>query len=296
MPPTAAQAPCASKGSRVALQILGSGGPIADDNRASSGYLIWVDGRARALIDVGGGIFQRFAASGAVFADLEVVVISHLHVDHSGDLPALLKSAYFGTRKRPLAVVGPDGSKLFPGLTRFLTALFGKTGAYPYLHWVLDSEHGSFTLQPHEVAVAGEGQTFQFGTIELDVVGVPHGVVPTLGALVTVAGVTIAFASDQRLDDPRFLEQIEGVDQLVAHHAVAEAIGGPARSLHGRPSTIGKVASAAQVGQLVLSHHMLRALRDRETGLKNIHNHYRGPLILAEDLMCIPVSSEPPTN
>jgi len=32
----------------VAVQVLGSGGPIADDARASSGYLVWVDGRARA--------------------------------------------------------------------------------------------------------------------------------------------------------------------------------------------------------------------------------------------------------
>ncbi len=26
----------------LALQILGSGGPIADDSRASSGYLLWI--------------------------------------------------------------------------------------------------------------------------------------------------------------------------------------------------------------------------------------------------------------
>ena len=40
----------------VILQILGSGGPIADDGRASSGYLVWVDGESRVLIDAGGGI------------------------------------------------------------------------------------------------------------------------------------------------------------------------------------------------------------------------------------------------
>jgi len=288
--PPAATTSCARESSEVVLQVLGSGGPIADDARASSGYLIWVDGRARVLIDVGGGVFQRFASSGASLEDLEVVVISHLHVDHSGDLPALLKSAYFGDRKRPLPVVGPDGSELFPGLSSFLTALFGKQGAYPYLGWVLDPQRGQFTLQPHEVAVSGEVRTFTFGAIELEVVGVPHGVVPTLGARVKVAGKTLAFASDQRLDDPRFIERIEGVDLFVAHHAVPESIGGPASSLHARPSTIGKVASTAKVGQLVLSHHMLRAIRERETSLSNLQHHYRGPLIVADDLMCIPVS------
>ena len=35
----------------IGLQILGSGGPIADDARASAGYVVWVDGESRVLID-----------------------------------------------------------------------------------------------------------------------------------------------------------------------------------------------------------------------------------------------------
>ena len=42
-----------------AVQVLGSGGPIADDGRASTAYLVWVDGSARILIDAGGGAFLR---------------------------------------------------------------------------------------------------------------------------------------------------------------------------------------------------------------------------------------------
>ena len=41
---------CADAGG-VALQILGSGGPIADDGRASTAYIIWADGRSKILID-----------------------------------------------------------------------------------------------------------------------------------------------------------------------------------------------------------------------------------------------------
>ncbi|MEK6194366.1 MAG: MBL fold metallo-hydrolase, partial [Deltaproteobacteria bacterium] len=78
-----------------ALQVLGSGGPIADDGRASSGYLVWVDGRSRFLVDAGGGVFLRFGEAGARFEDLEHISISHFHTDHSTDLVALLKSGYF---------------------------------------------------------------------------------------------------------------------------------------------------------------------------------------------------------
>lgn len=44
----------------VAVQVLGSGGPEIGDKRASSAYLVWQNGRARALIDMGAGAALRF--------------------------------------------------------------------------------------------------------------------------------------------------------------------------------------------------------------------------------------------
>ncbi|MCB9700260.1 MAG: MBL fold metallo-hydrolase [Myxococcales bacterium] len=279
--------PCGADGRGVALQVLGSGGPIADDRRASSGYLVWSEGEARALVDVGGGVFQRFAASGASLDDLEVIVLSHLHVDHSGDLPALVKSGVFGDRGRPLPLVGPDGGELFPALGAFLAALFGPQGAYPYLGGALAGE--GLRLEPREVAVAGAGASFELPGLRLRVVGVPHGVVPALGARIDVGGVSIAFTGDQRMDDPRFAAMIAGVDLLVAHHAIPEESGAPARALHATPSAIGALAADAGVRHLVLSHHMLRSLRALDRGIAEIRRRYRGPLTLADDLVCVPV-------
>ena len=65
--------------------------------RAASGYLIWYDGRARVLIDVGGGVFVRFGQSGAHIQDLELLALTHFHTDHATDLPALLKGGYFSS-------------------------------------------------------------------------------------------------------------------------------------------------------------------------------------------------------
>lgn len=66
----------------VALQVLGSGGPIADDGRASSSCLIWVDGKSRVLIDAGGGAFLRFGEARASSHDLDFIGLSHFHADH----------------------------------------------------------------------------------------------------------------------------------------------------------------------------------------------------------------------
>src|SRR5215470_1772688 len=72
------------------VQILGSGGPALNRERASTSYLLWLDGKARMLVDMGGGTYLRFAQSGAKLSDLAMIGISHLHPDHVSDLPALL--------------------------------------------------------------------------------------------------------------------------------------------------------------------------------------------------------------
>ncbi len=128
--------------SGVAVQVLGSGGPAADDARASSAYLVWLDGQARVLVDAGGGTFLRFGEAGARFEDLDLVAVSHFHTDHSADVPALLKSGYFSDRQRPLGMAGPDGRGNFPGLEGWLGALLGPEGAYAYLGGYLDGSDG----------------------------------------------------------------------------------------------------------------------------------------------------------
>ena len=89
--PAAAQS-CRSSG--VAVQVLGSGGPETQDKRASTSYLIWKDGKARVILDAGGGSALRFGESGAQMSTLDVFLFSHFHVDHSSDFPALIFSSW----------------------------------------------------------------------------------------------------------------------------------------------------------------------------------------------------------
>lgn len=113
---------CGNKG--IWIQVLGSGGPKANDGRASSGYLVWSDGRARILVDMGPGSMLRYEESGAKIEELNVVLLTHLHVDHSADLPALIKASYFTDRTKDLPVYGPTGNSVMPDTTSFVQALF----------------------------------------------------------------------------------------------------------------------------------------------------------------------------
>src|SRR5713101_6363072 len=97
----------------VAVQILGSGGPVINRDRASTSYLLWIDAQARVLVDMGGGAFLRFGQTQAKLSDLSLVAISHLHPDHVSDLPALLWLSH-QARKDPLPIVGPSGNDVAP--------------------------------------------------------------------------------------------------------------------------------------------------------------------------------------
>jgi ribonuclease BN (tRNA processing enzyme) len=288
----AAQCP---PGRGLALQVLGSGGPVADDGRASSAYLVWQDGRARVLLDAGGGSFLRFGQANARFADLDLIAISHFHTDHSADLPALLKSGYFSRRTRSLLISGPEAGGPFPGLESFIESLLDPgRGTYAYLAGYLDGSDGLVKLQRvpvnhHQetvVAVMDEGE------MKVTALGVPHGIVPTLAYRVEAGGRSIVFASDQNGGSEQFPGFAQGATVLVAHLAIPENATGAARKLHAPASIIGQMAEKSSVGTLVLSHFMSRSLKDLDNSLARIRLQFTGDIILAEDLQCIELGKD----
>lgn len=275
-----------------ALQVLGSGGPIADDGRASSGYLVWVDGRSRFLVDAGGGIFLRFGEAGARFADLEHISISHFHTDHSTDLVALLKSGYFSNRSSALSISGPMAGGDYPGTGDYLKRLLDQdNGAYAYLEGYLDGSDGLVELIPTEVnpglTKATRVYTDPGTNIEILALGVPHGPVPALAYRIRIGQRSIVFSGDQNGSSDAFIDFARGTDVLVMHMPVPENAGGVARKLHAPPSVIGKIAAETGTGSLVLSHFMSRSLANMEENLDQIRSRYDGPLINAYDLDCV---------
>lgn len=274
--------------SGVTLQVLGSGGPIADDSRASSAYLVWIDGNARVLIDAGGGSFLRFGEAGARFEDLEFVGLSHFHTDHSADFPALLKSGNFSNRERPLPVAGPDGDGVFPGLKKLLAAMLDRdSGAYAYLSGFLDGTGGTPMLTSKEVAIGDAVILWSGDNLTIDGMQVPHGIVPAVAFRVRAGDTTIVFGSDQNGSDPAFVEFAKDASILVMHMVVPEDVSGVGRRLHAPPSVIGEIAGQAKPGRLVLSHFMARSLEDLQGNLALVRKGYAGDVTVAEDLACV---------
>jgi ribonuclease BN (tRNA processing enzyme) len=282
---------CDSNG--VTLQVLGSGGPELQDKRASSSYLIWRAGVPRVLVDSGGGSALRFGESGATMSDLDVILLTHLHVDHTADLPALVKSSFFEERRRVLPLYGPQGNHFFPSTSHFVKTLFAApNGAYQYLSdFVTPGVSGSYLLEAHDVVpgplevrkIYDSKDTRVFAT------RVIHGGVPALAYRVEMFNVSIAFSGDTDGNNGNLERLAHNVNLFVAHNAVPEGATGIERSLHMPPSVIGKIAAAAAVKQLVLSHRMLRTLGHESETLAAIHSSYSGAVTFADDLQCFPV-------
>lgn len=289
---------CNSAG--VALQVLGSGGPELQTKRASSSYLVWIDGKARVLVDAGGGAALRFGESGAQMTDLDVILFTHLHADHSADLPALIKSSWFEERTRPLPIYGPGGNRLMPSTVTFVRALLdGTRGAYRYLgEFISPLDKSSYKLEPRDVreptpkiGTARRKEpmilpVFKNERVLVQAVMVAHGQLPALAFRIDAGGKSIVFSGDTNGNGDGLPTLTAGADLFVAHNAVPEGATGVARALHMPPSIIGNIAQTAKAKQLVLSHRMLRTLGKEEESLAAIRKRYDGPATFADDLSC----------
>jgi ribonuclease BN (tRNA processing enzyme) len=274
----------------VVLQVLGSGGPFAGDKRASSGYLVWVNGRPLVMIDAGGGTYLRLQQAGARVEDIKLICISHFHPDHSSELPALLWSDYYSDRKAPLVVTGPSGSGA-AGLTGFLDALAKMAMPTDAFTRVNRIEVNAQDNKPIEV--------YRDDDVRVAAFSVDHGPWPTLAYRIQINDVSIGYGADQTGSNLGFAEFVQGVDILVMHMAVSEEAQGPATKIHAKPSVVGKIAQKAGISTLVLSHFIKLdstkpvaedfSLFNLESNLAHLRKHYSGTVVLAEDLQCIKV-------
>ena len=299
--PAAAPAQAGCTAEPLMVQVLGSGGPYTIGGRASSGYLVWRDGRAVAMVDAGGGTFLRFGETGARLADLSLLAISHLHPDHVADLPALLWLSE-AVRQQPLKLAGPSGAGPFPSMDAFVTRLFDAgSGAFPILAGTLGQAGQGVRLDVTTVDAAATAPTtvLNEGDLEVRALGVPHGNAPTVAYRVRAGDRSIVFGSDQNGSNPAFATFAAGADVLVMHLTIGQEAPEPLTRLHARPATVGEVARAARPGRLVLSHltqapatvaaRQAFSLAALDQAVAAVRRSYTGPVETATDLQCIGV-------
>lgn len=270
----------------VEVQVLGSGGPELIDQRAASSYLIWVNNKARIIVDTGSGSALNFKNSGANFNDVKAVLFTHFHVDHSADLPAYVKGSFFSGRNSDLMVLGPDKNSLMPSTQEFVHALFDSKGAYPYLQgYINTSGRRAYHIDTHNVSLKTPKTKFQINNdIHVTATPVHHGPIAAIAWRVDIHDCSITFSGDMSNRYGSIISLAKDTNIFIAHNAIPEGSKGVARNLHMPPSEIGKIADRANVKKLVLSHRMQRTLGVEAQTLAQIKKYYSGPVEFANDL------------
>ena len=275
------------------LVVLGSGGPGAT-GRAASSYLVLIAGKPRILVDAGPGSFARLGEAKLSLANVDIVLLTHLHIDHAGELPGLFKArAVSSSEPIVFKVWGPDGSEgpnhgaNFPPTSRFLQLLFGPTGAFAYL----SDFSAPMTLQAHDIPAQVGATTvphviFDEGNLSITAIAGHHRDAPAVIYRIDYAGRSVTFSGDidaQGLPNLRSIARKS--DLLVFNSVVLDPPNSPPvlYTLHTPPHAIGELAKEAGIRRLLLSHLSPATEEMHDAVLKSIRENYAGPVTLAAD-------------
>jgi ribonuclease BN (tRNA processing enzyme) len=220
----------------IRLTVLGACGTYPSAGRACSGYLLEAtsgDRRARVWVDTGSGTLANLLRH-ASLPELDAIWLSHLHVDHSSDLPV----AYYALRYGDLDPATPP------------VPVYGPTGWAERIRAFASQEAGAIE-EAFEVHELHDRERVCLGPLELTAMATAHSI-ETYGVRATAAGATIAYSADSGPCDA-LAELADGADLFLCESAWEQqpALGEP---IHMTPTLAGEWAARAAARRLVLTH------------------------------------------
>jgi len=252
----------------MTVTILGSGTCVPSLIRSASSTLIRLGDR-RLLIDCGPGTMRRLLETGTDIFDIDVLMLTHFHPDHCGELvPFLFANKYpdGSKRWRPLMLVGGPGvAEFFLGLQR----VFG--------HWIELTDPLFQIMELDGVAL----DRTEFKGMEIAGAAMAHNP-ESIGYRITdPSGRSLAVSGDTDVTD-RLVDLARDVDLLICESAFPDEA---KTKGHLTPSEAGAIATQARVGRLVLTHFYPKCETSDIIG--QCRRTWQGPLVLAKDLLSL---------
>lgn len=218
------------------LGFLGTGTAIPSPHRGASGYVLEAEGEV-LLLECGPGSTRRWPAMGLDFARVGAVLCSHHHVDHCGDLAALLFGRNVAEEIHDgLVFAGPPGHRALVG---HLGAAFGMAVEHEDLSVIELSD--------------GDGLSLAGFAVEARAMAHPRrnaDEAPALGFRIERGGRRLAFSGDSGPCEA-LVELCRGVDVALLECSYPA---GRESERHLNASTVAEVAGEAGVERLVLTH------------------------------------------
>jgi ribonuclease Z len=275
------------------VTLLGTGCPQADPRRFGPASLVCA-GERRFLIDCGSGVTQRLLGAGSSGAELDAVLLTHLHSDHVIDLYQLIISSWHQGRDRPQRIFGPPGTRAFAQATMELW----RREREQRIAWERRPSVAALEL---DIVEFGEGWVWDGDGVRIAAFEVDHRPVqPAFGFLFETDGCRTAFSGDTTVCD-NLIAWAKDVDLLVhecfIHREMVARRGGRVdpglenvAAYHTLSSEVGKVASRAGARALLLTH-FVPVTFDPDALHAEVGAAFAGPVIIGEDLLSVDLPS-----
>lgn len=297
------------------LVLLGTrAGPGIDLTRGQTGSAIVVDGRPY-LVDCGYGTVRQLVASNVGYLQISRIFLTHLHDDHTGDVPALFSYQWSNGKTTATDTYGPYGTKRLVAASvaviranvEIRTADEGRTvdaDAQFHGHDVPASDTPVEMFKDDRVTVTAVENTHY---PERSKAAMPHR---SLALRVVAKDRSIVFAGDTAYS-ANVARLARGADIFVCEIADATAIaqmrerakaaaaaGNPnnvyrhVAETHSTPADVARMASEAGVKMVVLNHQLAGPSSGDlafpvTTFIQGVRQGYAGEVIVGQDLMVL---------
>ncbi len=218
------------------LTVIGCSPAWPNPGMANSGYLVEGPG-GRIMVDCGPGVLSRLREHDGGWPEVDAIVLTHLHLDHWGDVLAWLWGTLAGPGKgsRAPALWVPTGRREECLAIGLLLGDFGQLDTVLGLHQYPTDE------------------PFELAGFELFARSVPHYSMPTCGLRISSGGATLAYSADTGPSDV-LVELARDADLFLCEATLADgAVEGDVR---GHLSAAEAVAAfeASGAKRLLLTH------------------------------------------
>ena len=248
------------------VTLLGSGTCVPRLARSASSVLVETK-NLKMLLDIGPGTIRRLTEYGSSILDLTHIFLTHFHPDHTAELVPLLFATKYPNkdlRTRPLVLMAG------PGLKRFYSAL-----RVAYGDWIV-LENNQLTLIEIK---PGSQNPRTFEGVRITTAPVNHRPESLACRIDDPDGFSMVYSGDT--DECETIVNLARFSDLfICDASFPDELKAPG---HSTPGSAGRMAAQAQAKRLVLNH--LYPPCDDVDIVKQAAKPYKGPIIVAEDLM-----------